>query len=156
MLQNILQVQSAPIAQLKLTHFVGLMTFTRDQFAAFFTAQNPAPTKVAAQLTRYNQKYGVLDDAYRIDDYSLDTERLKKADEDCDHTVMGVKKMTQAQQAFDFNPQVKASADRMMQAYDKFEPIQSILRAVAMGFPIIENPNLLLFADVVPEEGAEG
>ena len=44
----------------------------------------------------------------------------------------------------------------VLQAYDKFEPIESILRAVAMGFPIIENPNLLLFADVVPEEGAEG
>src|SRR5690625_4922381 len=37
----------------------------------------------------------------------------------------------------------------VLQAYDKFEPIESILRAVAMGFPIIENPNLLLFADVV-------
>ena len=121
MLKDILQVQAAPISQLKLTHFVGLMTFTRDQFAAFFTAQNPAPTKVATQLTRYNQRYGVLDDAYRIDDYSLDTERLKKADEDCDHTVMGVKKMTQAQQAFDFNPSVKSAADRMMQAYDKFD-----------------------------------
>src|SRR5690625_4785335 len=44
----------------------------------------------------------------------------------------------------------------VLQAYDKFEPIQSILRAVAMGFPIIENPNLLLFADVIPEDGAEG
>src|SRR5699024_3886733 len=44
----------------------------------------------------------------------------------------------------------------VLQAYDKFEPIESILRAVALGFPIIENPNLLLYADVVPEEGAEG
>src|SRR5690625_4979924 len=44
----------------------------------------------------------------------------------------------------------------VLNAYDKFEPIQSILRAVALGFPIIENPNLLLYADVVAEEGAEG
>src|SRR5690625_4168586 len=44
----------------------------------------------------------------------------------------------------------------VLQAYDKREPIQSILRAAAMGFPIIENPNLLLFADVIPEDGAEG
>jgi len=36
----------------------------------------------------------------------------------------------------------------VLNAYDKFEPIQSILRAVALGFPIIENPNLLLYADV--------
>ena len=121
MLKDILQVQGAPIAQMKLTHFVGLMTFTRDQFAAFFTNENPAPTKVAAQLTRFNQTYVALDEAYRIDDYSLDTERLKKADEDCDHTIMGVKKMVAAQQTFDFNPTVKASADRMMQAIDKFD-----------------------------------
>src|SRR5690625_1861722 len=44
----------------------------------------------------------------------------------------------------------------VLQAYDKQEPIQSVLRAVAMGFPIIENPSLLLFADVIPEEGVEG
>src|SRR5690625_4969447 len=44
----------------------------------------------------------------------------------------------------------------VLQAYDKFEPIESILRAVAMGFPIIENPNLLLFADVIPQSGVEG
>lgn len=37
----------------------------------------------------------------------------------------------------------------VLQAYDKNEPIQSILRAVAMGFPIIEQPSLLLYADVV-------
>ena len=44
----------------------------------------------------------------------------------------------------------------VLQAYDKEEPIQSILRVAAAGFPIVENPNLLLFADVIPEEGAEG
>ena len=44
----------------------------------------------------------------------------------------------------------------VLQAYDKHEPIQSILRAVAMGFPIIEKPSLLLYADVVPAAGAEG
>lgn len=37
----------------------------------------------------------------------------------------------------------------VLQAYDKNEPIQSILRAVAMGFPIIEKPSLLLYADVI-------
>lgn len=37
----------------------------------------------------------------------------------------------------------------VLQAYDKQEPIESILRAVAIGFPIIENPNLLLYADVI-------
>lgn len=44
----------------------------------------------------------------------------------------------------------------VLDAYDKFEPIQSILRVVASGFPVIENPSLLLYADVIPEEGVEG
>lgn len=37
----------------------------------------------------------------------------------------------------------------VLQAYDKFEPIQSILRTAAAGFPVIENPGLLLYADVI-------
>src|SRR5690625_3094129 len=44
----------------------------------------------------------------------------------------------------------------VLQAYDKNEPIQSILRTAAAGFPVLEQPSLLLFADVIPEEGAEG
>jgi len=37
----------------------------------------------------------------------------------------------------------------VLQAYDKNEPIQSILRTAAAGFPVIENPGLLLYADVL-------
>ena len=44
----------------------------------------------------------------------------------------------------------------VLQAYDKNEPIQSILRTAAAGFPVLEQPSLLLYADVIPEEGAEG
>jgi len=44
----------------------------------------------------------------------------------------------------------------VLQAYDKEEPIQSILRTAAGGFPVIEQPSLLLYADVTPEDGAEG
>jgi len=35
-----------------------------------------------------------------------------------------------------------------LRAYDKFEPIQSILRVAAAGFPIVNTPSLLLHADV--------
>lgn len=35
-----------------------------------------------------------------------------------------------------------------LQAYDKDEPIQSIMRAVASGFPAIKSPELLFHADV--------
>src|SRR5690625_1181263 len=44
----------------------------------------------------------------------------------------------------------------VLQAYDKNEPIQSILRTAAAGFPVIENPSLLLYADVIPQGGVEG
>lgn len=35
-----------------------------------------------------------------------------------------------------------------LEAYDKNEPIQSVLRTVAAGFPVIENPDLLTYVDV--------
>lgn len=41
-----------------------------------------------------------------------------------------------------FNPGV------VLSAYDKTEPIQSVMRSVAAGFPVIENPDLLLYRDV--------
>ncbi len=37
----------------------------------------------------------------------------------------------------------------VLTAKDKDEPIQSILRTAASGFPVIENPGLLLYADVL-------
>ena len=37
----------------------------------------------------------------------------------------------------------------VLEAYDKREPIESILRTVAAGFPVIEQPSLLLYADVI-------
>lgn len=48
----------------------------------------------------------------------------------------------------DFQPGI------VLDAYDKNEPIQSILRSAAAGFPIIENPNLLFHADVISGVGA--
>src|SRR5690625_2788233 len=44
----------------------------------------------------------------------------------------------------------------VLQAYDYNEPIQSVLRTAAAGLPVIEKPGLLLYADVIPEEGVEG
>lgn len=35
-----------------------------------------------------------------------------------------------------------------LRAYDKFEPIQSIIRVAAAGVPVIENPDLIFHADV--------
>ena len=81
MLQNIPQVQNAPITQMKLTHFVGLMTFTKDSFNQNFDAETPAPAKIAAQLARFTTAYTRLDNAYKTDSYSLLTKDLKEADD---------------------------------------------------------------------------
>lgn len=35
-----------------------------------------------------------------------------------------------------------------LRAYDKFEPIQSIIRVAAAGFPVVETPSLIMHADV--------
>jgi hypothetical protein len=121
MLHDIQQVKSVPVSDLKNTHFVGLMTFTRDQFAATFGNPDASPAKVTAQMQRFSDAYKTLDEAYKTSTYSLDTERLRQADDDCDRTFMGIKKMVQAQQAFDFNPTVKDAADRMMQAIARFD-----------------------------------
>lgn len=43
-----------------------------------------------------------------------------------------------------------------LDVYDNKEPIQSIIRAAAAGFPIVENPFLLLYADVANDGGVEG
>lgn len=38
-----------------------------------------------------------------------------------------------------------------LDVYDKQEPIQSIIRVAAAGFPIVENPFLLMYADVATD-----
>lgn len=38
-----------------------------------------------------------------------------------------------------------------LRAYDKFEPIQSVLRVAAAGFPVVEAPSLIFHADVFEE-----
>ncbi len=117
---NVLQVEPVQISQMKQTHLVGLMSFTRDQFAASFTTEKPAPAKLQTQIEAFNKAYADLDAAYRADSYSLDTDELKNADKECDSIFMSIKKMVQAQQEFNFNPELKAAANRMMQAIDKF------------------------------------
>lgn len=38
-----------------------------------------------------------------------------------------------------------------LRAYDKFEPIQSVIRVAAAGVPVVENPDLIFHADVAAE-----
>ena len=120
MVQDILQVQQLQISQMKQTHLVGLMSFTRDQFAASFSTEKPAPTKLQAQIAAFNKAYADLDTAYRADTYSLDTDELKAADKECDDIFRSIAKMVDAQLDFNFNPELKMAAKRVKQAIDKF------------------------------------
>lgn len=119
-MNNVLQMHELNLSYLKQAHLVGLMTFTRDQFAASFSTQKPAPTKLQAQIAAFNKAYADLDTAYRADTYSLDTDELKAADKECDDIFRGIAKMVDAQLDFNFNPELKAAAKRVKQAIDKF------------------------------------
>jgi hypothetical protein len=96
------------------------MSFTRDQFAASFSTEKPAPTKLQAQIAAFNKAYADLDTAYRADTYSLDTDELKAADKECDDIFRSIAKMVDAQLDFNFNPELKMAAKRVKQAIDKF------------------------------------
>lgn len=120
MLHSIEQVKTINLFDLRQTHLVGLMTFTRDQFAASFSTEKPAPTKLQAQIAAFNKAYADLDTAYRADTYSLDTDELKAADKECDDIFRGIAKMVDAQLDFNFNPELKMAAKRVKQAIDKF------------------------------------
>lgn len=51
---------------------------------------------------------------------------------------------------FVFTPIAEANYEPRidLRAYDKFEPIQSVIRVSAAGFPVVENPSLIFHADV--------
>ena len=119
-MNNVLQMHELNLSYLKQTHLVGLMSFTRDQFAASFSTEKPAPTKLQAQIAAFNKAYADLDTAYRADTYSLDTDELKAADKECDDIFRGIAKMVDAQLDFNFNPELKMAAKRVKQAIDKF------------------------------------
>jgi hypothetical protein len=120
MVNEIMQTHEISLTYLKQTHLVGLMTFTRDQFAASFSTEKPAPTKLQAQIAAFNKAYADLDTAYRADTYSLDTDELKAADKECDDIFRSIVKMVEAQLDFNFNPELKMAAKRVKQAIDKF------------------------------------
>lgn len=120
MIKDIIQIKEIRLSYLKQAHLMGLMTFTRDQFAAFFATEKNAPAKLQEQIEVFNAAYTEFDAAYRADTYSLNTDELKAADKECDSIFMNVKKMVAAQQEFDFDPELKAAANRIKQAIDKF------------------------------------
>ena len=50
MIKDIIQIKEIRLSYLKQAHLMGLMTFTRDQFAAFFATEKNAPAKLQEQM----------------------------------------------------------------------------------------------------------
>lgn len=121
MLQDIPQVQQAPIARLKLTHFVGLMDFTCEQVRKFFNREGMTwPAKVQAQWGIFLTAWQRLNSAYQGEKYSLLTPELKGADEACDRIYMGVKKVVDGWLHFDLESETKQRALLLKQSMDKY------------------------------------
>ncbi len=78
MIQDVKTVVSFDSTRLDNSLYVGLMSFTKDQFNANFNKHNPAPAKIAAQLTRYTTAYTELDAAYVETRKSVFRLRLKR------------------------------------------------------------------------------
>lgn len=122
MLQDIPQVQGAPISQLKLTHFVGLMSFTNTEVAKFFAQDGMTwPKKVQTQYVRFSNAYQTLDEAYKKEKYSLYTEELKEADAACDKYYMGIKKVVDGWLHFDLDDALKTQALKLKQSMDNYD-----------------------------------
>ena len=84
MIQDVKTVVSFDSTRLDNSLYVGLMTFTRDQFNFEFDEDNPAPGKIAAQLTRYEAAYTELDTAYVETRKSVFTPEIEAADTESD------------------------------------------------------------------------
>lgn len=121
MLKDIPQVQSAPISSLKLTHFMGLMTFTADEVKKFFNQEGMTwPTKVQSQYLTFQDAYVRLDTAYQREKYSLVTPELKEADAACDRIYMGVKKVVDGWLHFELESETKQRALMLEQSMAKY------------------------------------
>lgn len=121
MLKDIPQVQSAPISSLKLTHFMGLMTFTADEVKKFFNLEGMTwPAKVQEQYLAFQGAYARLDEAYQREKYSLVTPELKEADAACDRIYMGVKKVVDGWLHFELESETKQRALMLEQSMAKY------------------------------------
>ena len=91
MVQLPLLTKDLPLTRLSNSVLVGTMKFTLDQFNAFFTAQNPAPSRLAQQLTSFSGAYNSLNAAYALTRESLITQDISALDSEGDQLFIGIK-----------------------------------------------------------------
>ena len=114
-------VQDFNIRHLTNSVLVGTMKFTLDQYDAFFTAQNPAPTRLAAQLTEFRAGYNRLNAAYALTRESLLTVNISDLDKEGDSLYQAYKDTTEAAQRMTFLPARKEAGDRMSLVVKKYK-----------------------------------
>ena len=90
--------------------------FTIEQFNLFFTPSNPAPAKLALQLTSCTSAYDRMNASYAIQVKSLDTADIKGLDTEGDQLVYGVTGTVDAFKRMTFD----AEKQRKAQVFDLF------------------------------------
>lgn len=113
MIQTPILVQEAPIVRMSNSVLVGTMKFTLDQCDAFFTAQNAAPARLAAQLADYRASYDNLNAAYALTRESLITIDIKGLDTEGDQLFIGSKETVEGARRMAAVPARKQAGDRL-------------------------------------------
>ena len=114
-------MQDFTVRHLTNSVLVGTMKFTIDQFSAFFTAQNPAPARLAAQQSEFQTAYNRLNAAYALTRTSLLTGDIANLDSEGDQLYLAVKETSEAAQRMTYVAARKQAGDRNMVFLKKYK-----------------------------------
>ena len=121
MIQDVKTVVSFDSTRLDNSLYVGLMTFTREQFNAEFDEDNPAPGKIPAQFERFNTAYTELDAAYVETRKSIFTPEIEAADNESDQLVIGIRQMVEGATRMTSDQERQQQAIRFYDALKKYK-----------------------------------
>lgn len=121
MIQDVKTVVSFDSTRLDNSLYVGLMTFTRDQFNTEFDEDNPAPGKIPAQFERFNTAYTELDAAYVETRKSIFTPEIEAADNESDQLVIGIRQVAEGATRMSFDQERQQLATRFYDALKKYK-----------------------------------
>lgn len=121
MIQLPVLVQDAPIVRMQNAVLVGTMKFTLDQCDGTFTAGNPAPARLAAQLTEFRSSYGNLNNAFALTRESLITTDISNLDKEGDQLFIGAKETVEGARRMTYVPVRKQAGDRLNVFMKKYQ-----------------------------------
>lgn len=121
MIQDVKTVVSFDTTRLDNSLYVGLMSFTRDQYNAFFDADHPAPGKIPAQFERFEVAYTELDAAYLETRKSSMTPEIEAADAESDQLVIGIRQVAEGATRMSFDHERQQQATRFYEAMRKYK-----------------------------------